>query len=127
MDSMSASAPARPDKPVDVEDLLGRCLGRIDLAERVLQRFQNVLEDDLQQLEAAVRATNTDEIAHVAHRIKGASLAVSAYTLTDCAQNIEASATARRLEEIPVQLTKLKQERSRVNEFRFAVPAVTSC
>jgi HPt (histidine-containing phosphotransfer) domain-containing protein len=121
MDSICATAPAPPDKPVDVEDLLDRCLGRIELAERILQRFQSALEVDLQQLEAAVRATNTDEIAHVAHRIKGASLAVAASSLKDCAQSIEASATARRIEEIPVQLTKLKQERSRFNEFRVSL------
>ncbi len=122
MDSIRARIPPA-NIPVDVNDLLHRCLGRIDLAERILQTFQCALEVDVRQLEEAVLATNTDEIAHVAHRIKGASLAVSAYELTDCAQCIERSATARRMEEIPVYLAKLKKESSRFEDLRSIIVA----
>jgi HPt (histidine-containing phosphotransfer) domain-containing protein len=113
--------------PVDVKDFLGRCLGRLDLAERILQKFQTSLESDVKLLEEAVLATNADEIAHLAHRIKGASLAVSARELTDCAKSIEVSATTRRLEDIPVQLARLKRESSRVADIRTLALDGPSC
>jgi HPt (histidine-containing phosphotransfer) domain-containing protein len=126
MDSVRASAPSE-STPLDVDALLERCLGRIDLAERILQRFQTCLADDVKQLEAAVLTTNTEEIAHLAHRIKGASLAVSAYELTDCAKSLELSATAQRLDDIPAHLARLKQESSRFADVRAIIVDSLTC
>lgn len=124
MDSVRENAHAPPvHNPVDVNDLLGRCLGRLDLAERILQKFQCALEKDVRELEEAVRTTNTAEIAQLAHRIKGASLAVSAYKLIDCAQSIEKSAAASRMDEIPIYFARLKEESSRIDDFCFTVTA----
>lgn len=106
---------SRDSAPVNFDELLDRCLGRIELAERILRTFQTALESDLKILEAAVAAFDATEIAHVAHRIKGASLAVSANHVTECAKFIELSAHARRLEEIPDQLARLKRESARLD------------
>jgi HPt (histidine-containing phosphotransfer) domain-containing protein len=126
MDQVRECEPSNPT-PVDVKDFLGRCLGRLDLAERILQKFQTALESDVKLLEEAVLATNADEIAHLAHRIKGASLAVSARELTDSAKSIEVSATARRLEDIPVHQARLKQESSRFADIRTVILEGHSC
>ena len=118
---------AQASAPVDIDDLLGRCLGRIDLAERILQTFQTALEGDLKKLEAAVSAFDANEIAHVAHRIKGASLAVSAHRLTECARSIELSANARRLDEIPEHLARLKSESSRLDDLNTIFADSSTC
>lgn len=113
--------------PINVEDLLTRCLGRLDLAERILQKFLDALDVDVRQLEAAVQAGNADEVAHLAHRIKGASLAVSAGQLTACARHLEDSATAHRVEEFAGQLELLRQESRRFQDLSAAtVPAGSS-
>ena len=116
MDSVRIAVPSE-STPVDLDDLLVRCLGRIDLAERILKKFETVLEADLQQLESAVHARDTEEIAHLAHRIKGASLAVSARPITECAKCLEVAATACQLEEIPYHLECLKKVGTQFFEF----------
>lgn len=113
---------------VDFHDLVDRCLGRLDLAERILQKFQITLEEDIRRLEEAVCATSTAEIAHIAHRIKGASLAVAAHDLTDCARSLENSANLRSLEDLPVHFARLKQESARLDDLRVTiVPENSSC
>jgi HPt (histidine-containing phosphotransfer) domain-containing protein len=126
MGSIRAYEP-QDSTPVDIEDLIGRCLGRIDLAERILQTFQTALESDLTKLEAAVAAFDADEIAHVAHRIRGASLAVSAHKLTDCAQSIELSAKAQRLDEIPEHMATLKSESARLDDLSSLLAEGPNC
>jgi HPt (histidine-containing phosphotransfer) domain-containing protein len=115
MDSVHAHIP-QANSPVDVSELLARCLGRIDLVERILWRFHQTLEADLAQIEVAAEMLRADEVARIAHRIKGASLAVSAPVLTSCAQDLEAVANEHRWDGIAVALAKLKREGSRFGE-----------
>src|SRR5688500_13391977 len=112
MDSVRTRAHL-PEIPVDLDDLLARCLGRMDIVERVLHTFQRSLQIDLEQLEQAVQSLDADEIAHIAHRMKGASLSVAAHDLQKYAQSIESSAMTRQLENIPDYFVKLKQECAR--------------
>ena len=101
------------NSPVDTNDLLARCLGRMDIVERILSRFQGVLDDDLDQLERALRSSNTEEIVQIAHRIKGASLAVSAYDLSDCASRIEKCATeGQPPDQVHAQFERIKESRA---------------
>ena len=102
-----------PDIPVDMNDLLGRCLGRLDIVERILQTFHRTIRADLEKLEAAVRASDAEEIAHIAHRMKGASLSIAAHELQWCAERIETSAATRQLENIETHFSRLKQECAR--------------
>jgi HPt (histidine-containing phosphotransfer) domain-containing protein len=113
--------------PFDVDDLLTRCLGRIELAERILRTFETNLDRDVEQLEQAVRATDVTEIARLAHRIKGASLAVSARELTNCARSIEVSANAGQLAGIAADLDRLKRECGRFAEVRTSLPIGPAC
>lgn len=113
MDSVRARAPSAREIPVDIDDLLNRCLGRMDVVQRILQKFQRSLHQDLEQLEHAVLACNVDEIAHIAHRMKGASLSVAAYELAEYAQNIEESAKSRQVADIQGYFVKLKEQCAR--------------
>ena len=113
MDSIRAHAHVSRQIPVDIDDLLHRCLGRMDIVERILQKFKRTLHKDLEELEHAVLACDIDEIAHIAHRMKGASLSVSAHELREYAQSIEASAKARQFDDIPGYFVKLKEQCAR--------------
>lgn len=80
------------EQSINWETLTARCIGRIDLVEKALARFQGSLSDDLIQLEAAAKAVNIDEVARIAHRIKGTSLTVSADRLAAYAWDLEQKA-----------------------------------
>lgn len=99
---------------VDLDELLDRCLGRLDVVEKVLGRFQDAIGHELEQLELALRAADCGEIARLAHRIKGTALTVSARGLHDCAKRLESSAATKQLREIEDGVAVLKQECARL-------------
>jgi len=105
-----------PDTPrvaFDVEDLLTRCLGKIDFAQRVLARFQERCEQDLADLEQAMAAGQSRTVADLAHRIKGASANAGAPGMRALAAQIEDAAGQCPAEQASAQLAKLKSEWSR--------------
>ncbi|HUU94941.1 MAG TPA: Hpt domain-containing protein [Phycisphaerae bacterium] len=97
----------------ELEDLLARCMGNIEFAERILARFQERFESDLAELEQGLAAQNTQHLAGVAHRLKGASANVGAPGLQIQATEIEDLARARCVSEIPMRLDRLRGEYAR--------------
>ena len=89
---------------LDTDELLARCMGNIEFAERLLTKFQGRLDEDIAELEAAMQAEDLDVVARVAHRIKGASANVAAHDLQKRAGEIEQLARQRCLTDIPAQL-----------------------
>lgn len=96
----------------ELEELLARCMGKLDFAQRLLLRFEGRLEDDLDELEQHISAGDSSGIAQVAHRIKGASANISAPRLHEQATNIEQLARADQLEEIAACLEQLRAEQA---------------
>ena len=88
MDSLQLRDPSA-EPPLDVNELAARCLGRLDLVEKVLGKFQTAMDQELDELEQALRDVDAESIADIAHRIKGTSLTLSAAGLSDCAQHLE--------------------------------------
>jgi histidine phosphotransfer protein HptB len=101
---------------LDVEDLLGRCLGNVEFAQRILGKFQERCDEDLEALEAAVCDGDGEAIARLAHRLKGASANASASGLRKHASEIEHAARHESLEEVPASLESLKHEWTRFSE-----------
>ncbi len=98
---------------LNFEDLLARCLGNVDMAERILTKFQARIGLDLDELERGVDQQNAGAIAQVAHRIKGASASVSAPLLYELAAEIEQLGRAERIAEIPPGIEQLRNEWAR--------------
>lgn len=101
---------------LDTDELLARCMGNIEFAERLLAKFQGRLDEDIAELEAAVQAEDVDVVARVAHRIKGASANVAAHDLRQRAAEIEQLARERCLTEIPGRIDELRGGRRRFAE-----------
>lgn len=74
---------------VDLPSLLHRCLGKRELAERLIQKLAQQADQDLANLEEALRLGNAAEARAVAHRLKGAAANVSALKLRDIASALE--------------------------------------
>ena len=102
---------------LDCEELLSRCLGRVEIAQRVLRKFHETIQADVDQLANAVSERDFRTAALVAHRIKGAALAIAAQRLCDLAIAMELSALESQPEELELGLEGLKIELTHVTEF----------
>ncbi len=98
---------------LDEEDLLERCLGNLEFAERVLAKFQTQCQADLAALEQASATGDTEQVASLAHRMMGASANAAAVGIREQAAGIERAARHRCVEEIPSRMENLKREWSR--------------
>jgi HPt (histidine-containing phosphotransfer) domain-containing protein len=113
---MNESTCETEDQVLDFEDLKARCLGNMDLVERVLSKFTGQLDQDLDELEQAVGAGDATLAAHVAHRIKGIAASVAARSLFDDAAIVEERALANGMAGLPEHLNRLRSDRSRLTE-----------
>ena len=113
---MNESACKNRDAVLDIEDLKARCLGNMDLVERVLAKFAGQLDRDLDALEQAVGAGDAGQAAHFAHRIKGIAASVAARTLFDDASITEEVALANGLVELPKHVSRMRDDRSKLAE-----------
>ena len=111
--AMDLQIPDRMADVLDSEDLLARCLGNIEFAHRILGKFCERCDEDLVAIEKAVFDHDSESVARLAHRRKGASANASARTLQKHASEIERAARNRSLNEVPANLESLKQERNR--------------
>lgn len=110
----------------DLQELVNRCLGNIEFAERVLAKFQARFGDDIAMLEHAITAEDADTTASIAHRLKGASATAAAKGIQTLAAEIEQLARNRSLEELPTHLQQLRREWSRFTESASLVGASSS-
>ena len=101
---------------LDVDDLLGRCLGNIEFAQRILGKFQQRCDEDIETLGKAVTDQDGEAIARLAHRLKGASANASAMGLQKYASEIESAARHESIEEVSVSFECLKLEWARFSE-----------
>lgn len=100
---------------LNVEELLARCLGNVEFACRILGKFCQRCDEDLAALEEAVSSHDSESVARLAHRLKGASANASALGLQKRASDIERAARNDALDDVPSNLANLKQEWDRFN------------
>lgn len=101
-------------KTLDREELLARCLGSAEFAMRVLGKFQARLEQDLADVDQALQDQDWDLLAHLAHRIKGASASVSAALVRRRAAELEDAVVARQTAELPGGVERLHRAADRL-------------
>jgi HPt (histidine-containing phosphotransfer) domain-containing protein len=90
--NVSCVAEFEASPPINTKELLARCLGRVELMDKLLANFDEVLGPQIDQLELAVQVGDAPQIKTIAHRIKGAALTVAARDLSCCAEKLEVSA-----------------------------------
>jgi HPt (histidine-containing phosphotransfer) domain-containing protein len=117
--SASATALGESDGEVlDVWALCDRCMGNIDLVQRVLDKFESRLPEELAELDRMLEQEDAAKIALVAHRIKGNSSNVSATSLRHAAGEIEELSRAGRVADARAQMDCLHGEWRRYVESR---------
>uniref|UniRef100_A0A7C2PA72 Hpt domain-containing protein n=1 Tax=Schlesneria paludicola TaxID=360056 RepID=A0A7C2PA72_9PLAN len=106
----------QPSCTFDPWELLGRCLGKPELAARVLQRFERQLAEDLLRLEAAIGVQDYATAGGLAHRIKGAAANVAAHGIHEQAGQLETVLRMRMDEQLSATWQSLLAERDRFEE-----------
>jgi len=101
---------------LNYEELLTRCMGNIEFAERVLDKFQLSFGQDLENLETGLESEDAEAVAMVAHRLKGASASVGAPCLCQRAAEIEQLGRCDRLTEAQEPMQHLRHEWSRFQD-----------
>ena len=84
--------PARAEDPIDAAALLERCLGKADLATRLLDRFVEESAHQTAKLLAAVDEGRHEDARAIAHALKGAAATVGANELASVAAEVECAA-----------------------------------
>ncbi len=110
---MNQNAPKPTSDGIDVQELMTRCLGNLQFAQRVVAKFQARLEVDLAELDLAVQQSDATGVARIAHRIKGASANVAAGGLLASATGLEELALAQDVVEAAGVLAELRREQAR--------------
>ena len=100
----------RASDVLDLEGLCKRCMGNIDLVQRVLKTFQQRIPGEMEAMEKALEARDTEQIARVAHRVKGSSASVSAAGVARAAAEIEDVSRAGSVTDIPASIGHLHDE-----------------
>lgn len=77
------------ENPFDVQQLVRRCMGRIELAERLLASYESRFPDDLFKIEACLAADDSAGLARLVHQMKGAAANVSAPALYSILSRME--------------------------------------
>jgi HPt (histidine-containing phosphotransfer) domain-containing protein len=78
-----------PLPAIDFPSLLHRCMGKQDLARRLVQKFSVQANADVQELETAMREQDATRLRLVAHRLKGSAANVSAEAVRENAGRLE--------------------------------------
>lgn len=79
-------------------ELLARCAGQRDLVRRVLSMYVGQMDADIPELLNKIQNGESDEVAQLAHRMKGASANVVAEELRVIAADVEKCARESRLD-----------------------------
>jgi HPt (histidine-containing phosphotransfer) domain-containing protein len=92
------------------DELVARCLGRLDRVQRVLDAYFAQMDEDISHIKRELEVGNTSEIVRIAHRIKGASANAAVESLRSEAEAIERLAQANQLAEIRDCIGRLQDD-----------------
>lgn len=92
--SAIASARGIDSEFLDQDSLVERCMGNHALVQRLLTRYMDVVSQECDLLDTALRGEDPRSLAQVAHRLKGASATIGSSRTCELATLIEQESAA---------------------------------
>ncbi|TWT47129.1 Hpt domain protein [Thalassoglobus neptunius] len=92
---MRSSEPTLKDESVpmiELQKLVDRCLGKLDLVDKLINRFKGSLQDSTEKLQQAMDLRDFVELAQGAHRLRGEAANLNATRITKLALKLETAA-----------------------------------
>lgn len=96
--------------PIDVNDLLARCMGDVTFATTTLEKFRELAEVEVARLSEVVRSANIGETRRLAHNLKAVAAHVGAVRMRKAAFEIEQAAFRGEMNNVQEALTRLDGE-----------------
>lgn len=97
-------------KVINVDDLMGRCLGNLDFVERILTIFQSRCEADVAELEEAIQCSDLARVQRISHRLKGACANAGATNLSIRASELWTAANKEFTDLLAARFVQFRQE-----------------
>ncbi|HZK81395.1 MAG TPA: ATP-binding protein, partial [Humisphaera sp.] len=110
------AAPA-VEAPIDIKELLTRCMSDAGFAMKTLEKFQLRAIQDAELLRAGVGAADVEGARRLAHNLKAVAAHVGAAPLRAIAFAIEEAGNRRDLQFMEEQLGRLAEEASRCAQY----------
>lgn len=101
---------------INFDELRERCLGNLELVGRILEAFAREWQGEFHALEEHLRLGKTQELASLAHRLKGAAANVAAAPLARALGHVEQLAREGSVVQLRDSFRQLREE-----AHRFAV------
>lgn len=109
------------DNPFDVQQLVRRCMGRIELAERLLASYESRFPDDLFKVEACLAANDLAGLARLVHQMKGAAANISAPSLYSILSRMEQAVRDEQLDVVGDCLEEIQEVWERYLQSKIAI------
>ncbi len=103
--------------PLNINDLLRRCLGNPQVAQKSVAKFQKQLSEELRQIEQVLALGESTKLALLAHSLKGAAASLSAEGLQVAAAQLEKHAKEGDLAAARYCLADLHEQCWRILQF----------
>jgi HPt (histidine-containing phosphotransfer) domain-containing protein len=110
--------------PLDLDQLVRRCMGRIELVDRLLASFEDRFPKELSQIEECLVTGDVEHLARLTHQLKGAAANVSASSLHAITTKMEESARAHQLDDVVTCLTDVRLAFDRFKVYKASIPRV---
>ena len=112
---------ANENAPLNFDQLVVRCMGRLELAERLLASFERRFpHSEVSQIEQSLEAGDMQAFVRLTHQLKGASANVSAPMLHSILKRIEEAGRVEQLEAIAAGLAELRGAWSEFQQYKSA-------
>jgi HPt (histidine-containing phosphotransfer) domain-containing protein len=109
------------ESPLEFAQLVHRCMGRIELAERLLASFESRFPVDLSQVEKCLSEGDSTQLARLVHQMKGSAANISAPELHGIMCRMETAVRADQPGEAGACLQQVAGAWQRFRESKSAV------
>jgi HPt (histidine-containing phosphotransfer) domain-containing protein len=109
-----SNIPCEETPPIEVDALLERCMGDVDIVRSILGEFETQAVAEREQIQRCAASGDCKELTRVAHSLKGASGVLSANVLSGIAAKLELMGRSGVLAEEGQLLTQLNDEVQRL-------------
>ena len=96
--------------PINVDEFLDRCMGNVGLFEKMLDKFEEQVEVNYNNLVGLLEGQDVESVRRVAHTVKGMAANTSASELFTVASRMEELAKIGELDTIKKSMSQLQAE-----------------
>ena len=116
----SVETAPKPDA-LDYDAVVHRCMGKQDLANRLIGKFLNNLDEEMVRIKRLLEEQDWNEASRAAHKVKGAAAALEATQLRACLDELERNLRQGVTVDVGVVTTELDQTS---RDYRVAAEAI---